>query len=96
MKSKVIEEALSGFREVLFSEIAQKLKSSKERRVKMNLSLPCSIDEERYNHNHIKAIYLGLNDRVMVEYTDDWDNEVFNDEIDLFTVDEILEIFNTI
>ena len=96
MKSKVIEEALSGFREVLFSEIAQKLKSTKERKVKMNLSLPCSIDEERYNHNHIKAIYLGLNDRVMVEYTDDWDNDVYNDEIDLFTVDEILEIINSI
>ena len=87
MKNKVIEEALSGFRELLFSEIANELRSTKSRKVKLDLSLPCSIDEDRYNRNK--------NDRVMVKYTDDWgDDEVYHDGIDMFTVDEILEIIN--
>ena len=97
MTNKVIEEALSGFRDLLLSEIANELRSTKSRKVKLDLSLPCSIDEDRYNRNYIKAIYLDKNDRVMVKYTDDWgDNEVYHDGIDMFTVDEILEIINAI
>ena len=92
MTNKVIEDALGGFRELLFSEITAELKSTKSKRIKLDLSLPCSIDEERYNHNNIKAIYLDKDDRVMVKYTDDWGEEVYHDGIDLFTVDEILEI----
>ena len=93
MINKVIEEALGGFREILFSEIKEELLNTKGHKVKLNLSIPGNIDEYRFHHNIIKSVYLDKhNERVMVKYMDDSDGENYKDGIDLFTVDEILDI----
>ena len=95
MINNVIEEALCEFRELMFSEIKAELLNTKGHKVRLDLSIPGDIDEYRYHHNIIKFVYLEKNsEQVMVKYMDDSDGEEYQDGIDLFTVDEILEIIN--
>lgn len=97
MQSSVINDALSGFRELLFSEIADELRNTQGKKVEVNLSIPSTIDEDRSYHNIIKSVYLDdESGSVMVDYTDDDLEDDYTDSIDCFSVDEILEIINAL
>lgn len=96
MINTVIEEAFSDFREIIFLELQEELKNTPGHKVEINLALPCNIDEERYHHNIIKAISLNKAGEVVADYCDDVDGEEYTDTLDLFTVDELLEIINAI
>lgn len=96
MTNKVIDEALSGFREILFSEIKKELESTPGHKVEINLALPCTIDEERYHTENLSTIFLDEDGNVMVESTDDYYENTENEPIDLYSVDELLEILSAI
>lgn len=96
MTNKVIEEALSGFRELLFSEIKEELESTPGHKVAISLELPCTIDEDRYHTETLSAIFLDVEGNIMVESTDDYYGDTENESIDLYSVDQILDIIKAI
>jgi hypothetical protein len=93
MQNKVIELALNDFRELLFEEIGDELEERKS--VDLDgLTLRKSIDGDGYNI--CKRIYLDEKGWIKVDYTDHETGHDHSDLIELFSVDEILEIINAL
>ena len=89
MYKKVVELALNDFRELLFEEIGDELEECKS--VDLDgLTLRKSIDGDGYNI--CKRIYLDEEGWIKVYYTDYETGRDHSDLIELFSVDEILEI----
>ena len=89
MYNKVVELALNDFRELLFEEIGDELEECKS--VDLDgLTLRKSINGDGYNL--CKRIYLDEEGWIKVDYTDYETGRDYSDLIELFSVDEILEI----
>ena len=91
MLNKNVEFAISSCREVLVKEIRKTLEESGGR-VEVDVDFPCTIDEDRYHTQHLSAVLLLEDGSVAVESSDDIDAEVSQDPIELYSVDQMLEI----
>lgn len=91
MTNKVIEEALAGFRAILFNEIRETVEESGGR-VEISVDLPSTIDSDRYYTVSLTAVLVDEDsDELMVESWDD-DGDSYKDAIDVYSVDELLKI----
>ena len=91
MLNKNVEIAISSCREILIEEVKKTLVESGGR-VEVDVDFPCTIDEDRYHTQHLSAILLQEDGSVAVESFDDLDKEVSQDPIELYSVDQMLEI----
>lgn len=95
MLNKNVEFAISSCREVLVEEIRRTLEESGDR-VEVDVDFPCTIDEDRYHTQHLSAVLLLEDGSVAVESSDDIDTEVSQDPIELYSVDQMLEIIDAL
>ena len=91
MLNKNVKIAISSCREILIEEVKKTLVESGGR-VEVDVDFPCTIDEDRYHTQHLSAILLQEDGSVAVESFDDLDKEVSQDPIELYSVDQMLEI----
>ena len=95
MLNKNVEIAISSCREILIEEVKKTLVESGGR-VEVDVDFPCTIDEDRYHTQHLSAILLQEDGSVAVESFDDLDKEVSQDPIELYSVDQMLEIIEAL
>ena len=91
MLNKNVKIAISSCREILIEEVKKTLVESGGR-VEVDVDFPCTIDEDRYHTQHLSAVLLLEDGSVAVESSDDLDGEVSHDPIELYSVDQMLEI----
>ena len=91
MLNKNVKIAISSCREILIEEVKKTLVESGGR-VEVDVDFPCTIDEDRYHTQHLSAVLLLEDGSVAVESSDDLDGEVSQDPIELYSVDQMLEI----
>ena len=94
MVNEVVEMSLRGFRSLLFEEIYNELGEPGQSVDLDDLTLRKAIDEDGYNV--YKQIYMDEVGNVIVAYVDKESGCKYTDPIDLFSVDEILEIINAL
>ena len=95
MLNKNVEIAISSCREILIEEVKKTLVESGGR-VELDVDFPCTIDEDRYHTQHLSAILLQEDGSVAVDSFDDLDEEVSQDPIELYSVDQMLEIIEAL
>lgn len=94
MVNKIVEMSLRDFRSLLFEEIYDELGEPGQFVDLDDLTLRKAIDEDGYNV--YKQVYMDEEGNVMVTYVDKESGCEHTDPIDLFSVDEILEIINAL
>ena len=95
MLNKNVKIAISSCREILIEEVKKTLVESGGR-VELDVDFPCTIDEDRYHTQHLSAILLQEDGSVAVESFDELDEEVSQDPIELYSVDQMLEIIEAL
>ena len=95
MLNKNVKIAISSCREILIEEVKKTLVESGGR-VEVDVDFPCTIDEDRYHTQHLSAVLLLEDGSVAVESSDDLDGEVSQDPIELYSVDQMLEIIEAL
>ena len=95
MLNKNVKNAISSCREILIEEVRKTLVESGGR-VEVDVDFPCTIDEDRYHTQHLSAVLLLEDGSVAVESSDDIDAEVSQDPIELYSVDQMLEIIEAL
>ena len=97
MYSKTIEKSLKDFREVIETEIRKVLDTTPSKILPICVEFPTSYNEDRVYTLYCTAIFIDADTNdVMIESHTDYDEDNNADHIDLFSVDELLDIVKAI
>lgn len=89
-----LNDTLKEFRSKLFAIITYKLLSTPDKTIDVNITMHSTTDEDRYIETKIKSIYLDKDNYIMIK--SEIEDDTFNEELDLYSIDEIINIINHI